>query len=335
MIKNIGIVATPNISTGGGFPRVVRDLIASLNELNYKVSLMTPFTLDYEKIKELYGPIKLEKVHYPSGFKKKFCKEDSITRRLMKSEFLKMFNENDLVIDMDGKILDKYLSTEEKKRYIIWRVSCAYSDTKKFPEMRRGLSRKGKEILKDLLNTKSTRPGKDIKIYSLDEWTAKELKYYWNLNSAGFLNPEIQVEHIKYKGQKKKNQIAVLGRIARNKKIHDSIEIFSKGTSKFKDYKLVILGGATPDSDLYIKELSNQIERLNIKERVEMIPNPSFEKIKEILLNSKILIDSQQGVSLTMTAIEAMAAGCIVLATKNGGTYLEVLGKGKYGFGNS
>ena len=60
---------------------------------------------------------------------------------------------------------------------------------------------------------------------------------------------------------------------------------------------------------------------------------PSFEKLKETVEQSKILIECQRDISLTMTSIECLAAGVIVLVHKNGGTYIEVLENGKYGFG--
>ena len=60
--KKIGLVVMGNISVGGGYPRVIYDLISVLNEMGKEVYLLTPFKLDFEKINQLYGPIKLKKI---------------------------------------------------------------------------------------------------------------------------------------------------------------------------------------------------------------------------------------------------------------------------------
>lgn len=335
MNEKIGIVATSNISVAGGYARVVRDLINGLNILGKKVYLLTTSPVNYKKIEEYHGPIKLEKLYKIPKLRKKFCKEDVLSRRLIKKEFQEMLKEVDLIIDIDGKVLHNYIPKKfDKEKYIIWRVSCAYPDTKKFPWMQMGFKRKLKEFGKNIIHSKKDRPSKDIKIYPLDEWTKKELIQYWNLNPDDFcLYPEIKVDEFLKSKKTKKNQIVVFGRIAPNKMMDDSIKIFAKGSKKFKNYNLVVLGGSTPDSKNYISYLKKIVNNLGIKNRVEIIENPSFEKLKNVLLESKILIDSQREVSLTMTAMEALAAEDIVLAYKNSGTYQEILDKGKYGFG--
>ena len=91
--------------------------------------------------------------------------------------------------------------------------------------------------------------------------------------------------------------------------IEDSIRIFARGTKNYPDYNLIIMGGLTPDSESYIKYLNQVIKEENISSKVRIIGNPSFEELKKELLNSKVLIESQRDISLTMTSIEALAAG--------------------------
>ncbi|MEK6891384.1 MAG: glycosyltransferase [Nanoarchaeota archaeon] len=336
MVQKVGVIAMSNLSVGGGYARVVNSLINHLNDLGKKVYLLTSSEIDVKKIENYHGKFKVEKLYQPKGIRKLFCREETISRILMKPDLLKMLNEVDFIIDVDGRVLDKYIPAKDKHKYVIWRVSCAYPDTKKFTHVKLSFTRKIKEFVKDFLYTKMNLPGKDVRIYPLDKWTGEELIKYWDRKPMDKrLYAEIKVEEfLKWKGKKKK-QIAVFGRIAPNKMIDDSIKIFANGTKNHPEYNLIILGGLTPDSESYIKLLKDLIEKLNLKDRVEILGNPSFEKLKNVLLDSEIVVDSQWGTSHNMTSMEALAAGAIVLAHKNGGTYTEILDNGKYGFGAS
>ena len=334
MNKKIGIVVMLSLSVGGGVARVCFDLIKELNNLGNKIYVLTPFKLDYNKIKELYGNIHIYRVYYPGWIKAKFCKDAILSRKLMKKQFIKMAKEVDMIIDIDGGVLQDYLPESfDKSKYMVWRLCCTKPQESSWGEKNIKKSIKN-SFHRFFLDNKKNQPSKDFKIYALDKWTKKELVDYWGMDeNMEYLYPPIQVNELLYKGNKKKNQITVLGRISHEKRIDDSIKIFFNGTKNFPDYKLIILGGLISDSADYMKDLKNLIEELGNPERVEIIESPSFNKIREVLLNSKVLIDSQRDVSLTMTAIESMAAGCVVLAYKNAGTYLDVLENGKFGFG--
>lgn len=331
-IETVGIVAMPRISVGGGFARVTRDLIAALNSMGKKVRLATPFPVDMNKISELYGSVEIEKIYYPSKAKKFFSREDMLGRKLLKRTFRKMARDVDFIIDLDGGVLHNYLPKEfDKNNYVIWRLSCINPETHKLQKFT-SWKVEIKKIMKRYTFGEKDVPH-DVKIYPVDEWTKRELIQFWKVTPQEMcLYPEIKVHDFVSKQQRKK-QIVVLGRIAQNKSIDESIRIFFDGTKKNPNYRLVILGGATPDSLPYIGKLETVSKELGIDEKVTIIKDPSFETIKNKLSESEVLIDSQKGVSLTMTAIEAMASGCIVLAQKNGGTYQEVLQQGKYGYG--
>jgi len=334
-IKKIGIVAMFNLSAGGGAPRVTIDLVNALNLMGKKVYLMNPFNINFEKIKELYGEIKVEKIYSIGKLKAFFCRGRVLPRKIMKKEFQEMVKEVDFIIDLDGGIVHKYLPKNfDNSKYVIWRISCAKPASKR-PWIKMNFKRKIKEKILDILGEKRCIPSKNYKIYAADKWTAKELKETWGIDSEeNYLYPEIKVDElILKKGIKKEDQIVIFGRIAENKNIEDSMKIFAIGTKKSPEYNLVIIGGDTADSEGYIKKLEKLGGELNIFGRVKIIKNPSFEEIKKILQESKIIIDSQREISLTMTSIEAMAAGNVVIGYKNSGGYIDILENGKYGFG--
>jgi glycosyltransferase involved in cell wall biosynthesis len=325
--KKIGIVVMFKMDNGGGAPRVVVDLIKSLNEFGYEVQILTPWKLDYEKISEIFEPIKIEKEYNLSSWGRKFAIGRNISRKLMKGQFNKMVEDVDLVIDVDGGVLDNYLP--KNKRYIIWRISGIESDSGGWEN--RSLKQKMKSFIKKIIEDREVLPS-DRDIYAVDDWTRRGLIEEWNLQPAELcLYPEIKTDHFSYK-KIKKDQIIILGRISPNKRLDESIRVFAKG-AKNSDYKLIVLGGATSDSGEYISYLKSVAEEEEILDKIEFVVNPSFEKLKSIVEESKILIECQRNISLTMTSIECLAAGVIVLVHRNGGTYREVLDNGKYGVG--
>ncbi len=330
-IKKIGLVVMFNLSSGGGGPHVVIDLINALHDLGKEVYLLTPFHLNHKKIGEFYGPFTLEKTFYPGKIKKYLCRESTTSRMLMKKEFQQMAEEVDIVIDIDGGIVHNYLS--ENKKYIVWRISCIYSELEKFPwAMKRNWKGRLKDAIKDFFQLRRPQPSLFHNIHAVDKWTEQEMIKFWNMHSARpLLYPEIKVNA--FPKRKKKNQIVVLGRIAPNKQVDTSIKVFAQSTRKFQGYKLIIMGGETPGTEYYINNLNILIKELKIEDKVSFVKSPPSEKLKEILAECKVIIDSQEQVSMTMTAIEAMAAECVVLAVKNGGTYTDILDNGKFGFG--
>ncbi len=337
--RRVGVVVMSSISVAGGTARVVIDLIKSLNQLGCEIHLFSPFPVDKKKIDSYYGSVQIKRVYNPEGFKKFLCKESILSRKLMKKEFIEMVNNVDNIIDIDGGVLHNYLPKKfDKDRYVVWRL-CRVSSvsSEKDSWSPKNFKKQIKKFIRTLLflnqNKKYNSLSKEYKIYAVDKWTRRELIKYWNLSPEKIcLYPEIQVNRLLYDKRGKKDQIVIFGRIAPNKRINESIKIFWAGTKLFPKYKLIIMGGTTCDSNRYIKYLHQLISGFNGDKRIEFIKNPDFEKLKETLLDSKILIESEID-SITMTSLEAMAAGVVVLAHKESGTYLEILDKGKLGYG--
>ncbi len=331
-IKKVGIVVMFRMDSGGGAPRVVIDLIKFLESFGYKVHLLTPWKLDYKKIVEIFEPIKIDREYNLKDYKLKLCIEKNLSRKLMKKEFVEMAENVDLIIDIDGGILHKYLP--ENKKYIIWRISGIDSEIEKTDFTFKNWKIKAKRFIKKTITPSENTLSKNHKIYAVDEWTKNLMADKWKLsNTQNFcLYPEIKTDHFSYNPRIKKNQIIILGRISPNKRIDESIKVFALG-AKNSNYKLVIIGGITPDSENYIKYLENIAKEHGIENRVKFIGNPPFNELKKTVEESKILIECQRDISLTMTSIECLASGVVVLVHKNGGTFKEVLDNGKYGVG--
>ena len=224
--NKIGIIAMPDISTGGGFPKVVRDLINGLNELGKKVYFLSPFKLDKEKIAKFYGPINVAKEYNQTGLRLKLSRENILARKLIKKQFRKLIKEVDLVIDTDGKVLHNYIPRGLESKYIIWRISPAKTDLDKFSNLHRSPKRKIKDLIIKIMDFPKHKPSKNHKIYTLDNYTEIELMKYWNLTpEETHLYPEVDTTKLKYDKDRKKNQIVIAGRIIMCKRLDDSIKI--------------------------------------------------------------------------------------------------------------
>ncbi|MEK6871726.1 MAG: glycosyltransferase [Nanoarchaeota archaeon] len=327
--EKIGIVVMFKMNHGGGAPRVVVDLIKTLHALGHAAHFLTPWKLDHEKIKEIFEPIEIEREYNLSTLKSKWCVEPNFSRTLMKKQFQKMAENVDLIIDIDGGVLHDYLP--ENKKYVIWRISGIEGEKTEWEK--NNVRRKLKNVIKNFLSPQNNTLSKNHKIYAVDKWTKERLMEKWNLQAEKIiLYPEIKTTQIKYHPENKKNQAIILGRISPNKRIDESLHIFAQG-AKESDYKLIIIGGVIAESSEYIQNLKDIAQKEKILDRVEFIQDPPFELLKKTIQESKILIESQRDISLTMTSIECLAAGVVVLVHKNGGTFNEVLENGKYGVG--
>lgn len=329
MIKKVGLVVMFDMSSCGGAPQVVLDTIGLLNSMGKEVYLLTPFKLDYKVIEKCGNRVDIKKIYYPSKVRSLVCKGNFLPRRFMKKEFQQMTKEVDIIIDIDGGLVHNYLPKNFDK-YFVWRFSCVFPDL----NLDWSFSRKIKERMKIILGARRCIPSGEYEIYAHDDWTKQELSKHLGLHCQDMcLYAGVRTKEFSEKEVKKKNQIIIFGRIAQNKRIDDSILLFDKGTKEHTDYNLVIFGGITADTKDYVKKLKKLIEDLKISERVKIIESPSFEEIKILLAESKIVINSQRPISINQTSIEAMAAGNIILAHKDSGVFTELLENGKWGFG--
>lgn len=326
--KSVGIVVMFKIDSGGGAPRVVVDLIKSLNEKNYEVHLMTPWKVNHDKVSEIFEPINIDKEYNIDSSKIKLCVEPNLSRKLMKEQFMDLQNNVDLIIDVDGGVLHDYLL--EDKRYTIWRISGIISEKSEWEK--KNFKMRLKTFIRSIITPDRNTLSKNHNIYAVDNWTRDGLIKDWGLNPKELcLYPEIKTSDFSDK-KKKKNQALILGRISPNKRLDESIRVFARGARE-SDYNLLIVGGVTPDSENYLDYLKNVARDEGVEDKIEIIGNPPFDKLKEIVEESKILIECQRDISLTMTSIECLAAGVIILVHRNGGTFKEVLDGGRFGIG--
>lgn len=172
------------------------------------------------------------------------------------------------------------------------------------------------------------------------KFTKKVIDKEYGINSD-ILYPPVDIDS--FKPKRKLNQIAYIGRfsvLTQNKGQDILIEQFKKLTKakNFTDWKLVLAGGSEVGAEENIKKLKTLSKGHNI----EIVESPSFDKLKNILGQSKIFwsaagygVDENKNPEKVehfgITLVEAMSAGCVPVVYNAGGPK-EVVEHGKNGF---
>ncbi|OGM21738.1 hypothetical protein A2714_05570 [Candidatus Woesebacteria bacterium RIFCSPHIGHO2_01_FULL_38_9] len=151
--------------------------------------------------------------------------------------------------------------------------------------------------------------------------------------------PPIDVLNIKSK--RKENIILFVGRfsqLTQAKNQHILIESFKKISKKYSDWKLVLAGGTDVGVDDYV----NKLRKSSKTYPVEIIENPTFDKIKILYGVSKIFW-SASGYSAAVkreptkvehfgiSVVEAMSGGVVPVVYDAGG-HKEIIAEGTNGF---
>jgi len=145
-----------------------------------------------------------------------------------------------------------------------------------------------------------------------------------------------------FKPGKKSNVIVYVGRFSdlTQRKGHDVlIDAFRQASPRLPGWKLVLAGGTSVGTP---PEMMESLSRLAAGLSVEILADPSFEKIQKVYSSAKIFwsasgfgADEKRnpthvehfGISL----VEAMAAGCVPIVSNLGG-HKEIVSQGREGF---
>jgi glycosyltransferase involved in cell wall biosynthesis len=158
------------------------------------------------------------------------------------------------------------------------------------------------------------------------QFTRSVLEKHLDNQKSFVLYPPIDIN--KFTPGIKENQILSVARFGsplHSKRQDVLIEAFRKLSTKVSGYRLVLTGGIVGDLSV-LEDLKKQAEGLFI----EIIPNPDFNKLKELYATSKFFwhaagygIDEEKDPEKVehfgMTTVEAMASGCVPLVIAKGG----------------
>jgi alpha-1,3-mannosyltransferase len=129
------------------------------------------------------------------------------------------------------------------------------------------------------------------------------------------------------KKEKKPNSFIFVGRLSRNKRLDNLIGTFAALAEKNQGFELHIVG---KDFDNLSEPLKKQAEILGIEKKVFFHGEVSEQKLLELMGSSEFFVSASEYEGFGITALEAMAAGCIPVLN-NIDSFREFTGK-KNGF---
>lgn len=332
----IGIITDYDIAKGGGVEESIVGLIKALE--GHKIFLCCPKFGGVAEVKRLFdSDLKIDSIYEVPKSLRSVMKGSVLTRLFLSIPLKKMIrNEKpDLIIDGDGGLVDKFIpSSFPKNKYLIWKLSILVEPWLK------DLMKEPKLWLKAIWRYTDgkayrflSKPFKDVEVYSIDLYTDMILRKVWGIKSKGLLYSPIKFNELKYLG-KKSNSLVTVGRFSPEKDYGFCIEVLAELKKSYPKIKMTFLGACkSSNTKNYLNLLKEKAKKLHVENNVEFIINASFEQIIKKLKEAKIFFHAQKGISSQIVVTEAMAAGCIPLVRKEGGSWHEVVKDGKYGFG--
>lgn len=115
----------------------------------------------------------------------------------------------------------------------------------------------------------------------------------------------------------KEDIVVTISRFAKEKKL-ENIPIIAKQAGK--GISFVIAGSCNSINNYRVlQSLQGLIKKLEVEDRVKLVPNISKEKVRKFLWNSKVFLHTGENEPFGITIVEAMSSGCIPIAHDSGG----------------
>ncbi|ADX81901.1 glycosyltransferase [Sulfolobus islandicus] len=176
--------------------------------------------------------------------------------------------------------------------------------------------------VKDLVNfITSVKLGENTRMIAVNSsFTLRLLKEKIN-RSADVLYPPVKL--IECDSIDEKDDIVVsLGRIVRDKNYDLVINI----AKKFPRLKFIIIG-RVQDSQYYNELLSKS------PSNVIFLTNASEDDKRKILCKAKVILHAKVKEPFGISVVEGMSTGAVPVVHKSGGSWIDIIEEGKYGYG--
>ena len=118
--------------------------------------------------------------------------------------------------------------------------------------------------------------------------------------------------------------IVSIGRLNKDKQYEDLLKI----ASELPNYRFLIIGALNKGDEEYIKSLTR-----NMGTNVSVMQNLDNIKKENILRKASIYLHLKRKEHYGISVVEAMSYGLIPVVPKSGGPWIDIVEKGKYGYG--
>jgi len=154
------------------------------------------------------------------------------------------------------------------------------------------------------------------------------IKKFLNVNPL-ILHPPVVVErYLRLAMNKQRDDLVVtISRIDPSKNLNMIIDI----AKRVRNAKFIIIG--TLSSCSYLRALIKEIKKNHLEGRIRILIDISEEQKMNLLRKAKIYLHTMKYEHFGIAIVEGMAAGLIPIVHKSGGPWIDIIERGKYGFG--
>jgi len=304
-----------NSIVAGGRLRVLIGFIQVLNALEIKPDVLTSRSeIDWAQIDEKYGKkidvnlLKVKQFTYPQDFAVPYF-----------NWRLQQYGRNyDLLINTTNSLLFLPKQKQVLTYMFLPRKYWVSTDVwnRHLPEVRmRAFSKKWLYRRLLWLLYKLSIPQVGHQIISMTEFTKKALlEVYPQLSCAPIpvIYPPVDFKAFRFKSISRFEQVVTIGRFAPDKRQFEQIQF----AEQCPDVPFHIVGFA--QNQEYFDRCQRYIKEHDLS-HIHLHPNLSFDKMVELLQNSRYFLHTLIGEEFGITAVQAIAAGCIPIVHNSGG----------------
>ena len=127
--------------------------------------------------------------------------------------------------------------------------------------------------------------------------------------------------------EKREDIVVTISRIDPSKNLGIVIDV----AKKVRSAKFTIIG--TLSSYSYYHTLIREIKRNHLGERIKILVNVDEDQKIDILRRAKVYLHTMKYEHFGIAVVEGMATGLIPIVHKRGGPWLDIVERGRYGFG--
>jgi len=330
----IAVIYDFGINKGGG-DFVILNILEALYNANHEVTLITSRPNGLKESAKFFGKnvpsVEIRAIKVPSLHKHPYTIA-YIARKIVKDK---------------GDVYDAYIASDDIPKCIAGRKGICYMH---YPHAARFLFReyvatKYKTTLRGRLLWKlheitfpefyivNRKPEKWVLIAnSLVTRLHAAKTFHVNIKDIFLLNPPVASRKINEKLRasfwEKEDLVVYVGRFEIEKRFMDILYALAYLREKM-NIKLSLIG-FTRDEKLIFKI----VKKLKLEKNIELLVNANREILINRLLRAKAIVHPAPHEPFGIAVVEGMAAGCIPIVKKGvNGPWLEIIEKGKYGFG--
>lgn len=324
------IIASPSLNLLGGAQRACLHAINALRKTNCKLVLATIDKTNWALVETIFG-----ETSKPDEELYLFSRMPEMPTVTLKQAFVALSyalylfmittkNKTSLVINMGGEIVGN-LGNIVYINAIPLRLMHLFPDTQPKPGIQWKIYSRLYSMLLMLVG------GAAGTIVANSKFSQSVIEKYLG-KRALVINPPVTSSRIALYAnwRNRKNTVITISRFRSAK----GLEIIPKIASYLKDCEFVLIGIVDNGSERCLKELSEEIERLQVQDRVHIFKNKAYGFTLAALSTSKVFLHTQRTEAFGMSIVESMAAGCVPIVPRTGGPWLDVLDQkqGKYGY---